>query len=166
MDTSTCPTALPAPRLNFFALGPDAMRAMGALDQRIAQSDLETSLVELVRIRVSQINGCAYCLDMHATALRKLDVDQRKMDVLAGWREARSLFDERELLALEVVEALVPNTRDGISDELYARARKVFDGREMTDLVFTIGLMSSWNRVAIAFHAELPRRAPAKAAAE
>lgn len=153
-------------RDKYYELSPEAVKIQRSLGQYLAAGPLGKALVELVYLRVSQINGCAYCLDMHATALRKLDVDQRKMDVLAGWREAHGLFDERELLALEVVEALVPNTRDGISDELYARARKVFDGREMTDLVFTIGLMSSWNRVAIAFHAELPRRAAAKAAAE
>jgi AhpD family alkylhydroperoxidase len=153
-------------RDKFYETAPEAVKIQRSLGEYLAAGPLGKALVELVYLRVSQINGCAYCLDMHATALRKEGVDQRKMDVLAGWREARSLFDEREQLALEVVEALVPVCRDGVPDELYARARKVFDGREITDLVFTIGLMSSWNRVAIAFHAELPRRAPAKAAAE
>ena len=143
------------------------MKIQRSLGVYLAEGPLGKALVELVYLRVSQINGCAYCLDMHATALRKLDFDQRKMDVLAGWREARSLFDQREQLALEVAEALVPHCRDGVPDELYARARAVFSGREMADLVFTIGLMSSWNRVAIAFHADLPsRRAVSRSAAE
>lgn len=154
-------------RDKYYEASPEAVKIQRSLGEYLAAGPLGKALVELVYLRVSQINGCAYCLDMHATALRKLDVDQRKMDVLAGWREARSLYEEREQLALEVAEALVPNTREGIPDELYARARKVFDAREMTDLVFTIGLMSSWNRVAIAFHADLPKRSPvAKAAAE
>lgn len=153
-------------RDKYYELSPEAVKIQRSLGEYLATGPLGRALVELVYLRVSQINGCAYCLDMHSTALRKEGVDQRKLDVLAGWREARSLYSEREQLALEVAEALVPNPRDGIADELYARARKVFDGREMTDLVFTVGLMSSWNRVAIAFHAELPRRAAAKAAAE
>lgn len=151
-------------RDKYYELSPEAVKIQRSLGVYLAEGPLGRALVELVYLRVSQINGCAYCLDMHSTALRKEGVDQRKLDVLAGWREARSLYDEREQLALEVAEALVPNTRDGVSDELYARAREVFDGREMTDLVFTIGLMSSWNRIAIAFHADLPRRTAAKAA--
>lgn len=153
-------------RDKYYELSPEAVKIQRSLGEYLAAGPLGNTLVELVYLRVSQINGCAFCLDKHSTALRKDGVDQRKLDVLAGWREARSLYSEREQRALEVAEALVPNTRDGISDELYARARKVFDGREMTDLVFAVGVMSSWNRVAIAFHAELPRRAAAKVAAE
>jgi len=153
-------------RAKYYEDSPEPVKIQRSLSAYLASSPLGKAMVELVYLRVSQINGCAYCLDMHSTALRGLQFDQRKMDVLAGWREAASLFDERERLALEIVEALVPVCRDGIPDELYARASKAFTPRDLTDLIFAVGLMSSWNRIAIAFHADLPNRKPSKAAAE
>ena len=150
MDTSTCPTALPAPRLNFFALGPDAMRAMGALDQRIAQSDLEKPLVELVRIRVSQINGCAFCIDRHVAEARRGGEDERRLSTLQVWRDT-PFFSERERSALAWAEALTRIADAHVPDALWERVDQVFAPSQLIDLTLAINAANSWNRFAIAF---------------
>ena len=94
MDTSHLRTP-PTPRLDFLALGPDAMRAMRTLEQRIEQSGLEKSLVELVRLRVSQINGCAFCVDRHTADLRRAGEDERRLATVTVWRDT-PFFDARQ----------------------------------------------------------------------
>ncbi|TAH46816.1 MAG: carboxymuconolactone decarboxylase family protein [Dokdonella sp.] len=150
MDTSTHHTALPAQRLNFFALGPDTMRAMGVLDQRIANSDLEKSLVELIRIRVSQINGCAYCVDRHTADARRAGEDQRRLTTLSVWRDT-PFFTARERAALAWAEALTRIADAHVTDELWELVEGEFVPSQLIDLTLAINAVNDWNRFGIAF---------------
>lgn len=150
MDTRNNQISLSTPRLNFFALGPDAVRAMGALDQRVANSDLEKSLVELVRIRVSQINGCAFCIDRHTADARKAGEDERRLSMLQVWRDT-PFFSVRERAALAWAEAITRIADQHITEELWEVVEDIFVPSQLIDLTLTINAVNGWNRFAIAF---------------
>ena len=150
MDTAIAPQAHLAPRLNVFAFGPDAMRAMGMLDQRIAHSDLERSLVELVRIRVSQINGCAFCIDRHSVDARSAGEEERRLSALSAWRDT-PFFTARERAALAWAEALTRIADAHVTDELWKVVEGVFVPSQLIDLTLAINAVNGWNRFAIAF---------------
>ena len=150
MNISADPSALPAPRLNFFAFGPDAMRVMGALDQRITHSDLEKSLVELVRLRVSQINGCAFCIDRHTTDALRLGEDERRLAVLPAWRDT-PFFTPRERAALAWAEALTRIADAPVPDDLWELVERAFVPSQLIDLTLAINAINGWNRFAMAF---------------
>lgn len=140
----------PAPRLNFFALGPDAMRAWAALDQRIAQSELETSLIELVRLRVSQINGCAFCIDRHTADALRAGEDPRRLTMLSAWQDT-PFFNSRERAALAWAEALTRIADAPVPDDLWELVEDVFAPSQLVDLTLAINTINGWNRFAIAF---------------
>jgi AhpD family alkylhydroperoxidase len=138
------------PRLNFYKSGPEAMKAMSALEQQIARSGLEKSLIELVRLRASQINGCAYCVDVHTADARKAGESERRLSTVAVWRET-PFFTDTERAALEWTESvtLVANTR--VPDDVWIRVKGHFTPAEMVDLTLLVNTINSWNRFAIAF---------------
>ena len=138
------------PRLNFYKSGPEAMKAMSALEQQIARSGLEKSLIELVRLRASQINGCAYCIDVHTADARKAGESERRLSTVAVWRET-PFFSDTERAALEWTESvtLVANTR--VPDEVWNRVKDHFPPAEMVDLTLLVNTINAWNRFAIAF---------------
>jgi AhpD family alkylhydroperoxidase len=138
------------PRLNFYKSGPDAMKAMTGLEQQITRSGLEQSLVELVRIRASQINGCAYCIDVHTSDARKAGETDRRLATVAVWRET-PFFSDRERAALEWAESvtLVADTR--VPDNVWERVQPHFTSAELVDLTLLITTINAWNRFAIAF---------------
>ncbi len=138
------------PRLAYWTAAPDAVKAMQGVGQYILASGLDRGLIELVYLRVSQINGCAYCLDMHAEEARKAGVPQQKLDCAAAWREA-PFYTERERAALAWAEALTRIEQTRAPDADYEAARAQFSDKELTDLTFAIALMNSWNRVSIGF---------------
>ena len=140
----------PAARLDFLAFGPDAMRAMRALEQRIEQSDLEKSLVELVRLRVSQINGCAFCVDRHTADLRRAGEDERRLAAVTVWRDT-PFFSERERAALAWAESLTRIADAPVPDDLWAFVEDVFLPSQLVDLTLAINTINAWNRFAIAF---------------
>jgi AhpD family alkylhydroperoxidase len=107
--------------------------------------------VDLVYLRVSQINNCAYCLDMHTRDLLKKGVKVEKLALVQAWEEAGNLFDERERAALAWAESVTRVAQTGVPDEAYEAARAVFDERELVDLTIAIGLMNMYNRMAISF---------------
>ncbi|MGN6739448.1 carboxymuconolactone decarboxylase family protein [Dyella sp.] len=150
MNTQTAKENLTEPRLNFFAFGPGAMLALATLDQRVARSDLERPLVELVRIRVSQLNGCAYCLDRHMTDARKLGEAERRLSTLQVWRDT-PFFSERERAALEWAEALTLIAGNTVTDDLWQRVKLEFPPAQLVDLTLAVSAVNSWNRFAIAF---------------
>lgn len=138
------------PRLNFFALGPEAMQAMLAMDQRVKLSDLEPSLLELVRIRVSQINGCAFCIDRHVKDARALGVDERRLATLPVWRDT-PFFSDRERAALEWAEALTRIADGPVPDAIWEQAKGAFVPSQLVDLTLAVNAINGWNRFAIAF---------------
>ena len=134
-------------RLAYGKLSPEAYNGLIQTSMALSKSSLG-HIVELVYLHISQINGCAFCLDMHSTALRKAGYSQNKMDILAGWRMAEP-FDERERAALAWAEAVTDISYCGTSDELFAELKTHFSDAEIADLTFAISLMNAFNRMAI-----------------
>lgn len=138
------------PRLNFFKANPEAMKALSGVEQHIARAGLEKPLMELVRLRASQINGCAYCLDTHSADARKAGEDERRLATVALWRDT-PFFSERERAALEWTEALTRIADRPVSDELWARVAPHFLAEDIVDLTVLVNAINGWNRLAIAF---------------
>lgn len=137
------------PRLNYPRQSPEAVRAMYALETHLATSSLESSLRELVKIRASQINGCAFCIDMHTKDARAAGETEQRIYALNAWRET-PFFNDRERAALAWTEA-VTRIGDGVSDELFESAKHHFSEKEMVDLTWSIAAINAWNRLAISF---------------
>jgi len=127
------------------------------------QSNLPAGLINLVYLRVSQINNCAYCLDMHMRDLLKSGVKIEKLALLQAWEEAGNLFDARERAALAWAETVTRVADTGVPDQAYEAARGVFEERELIDLTIAIGLMNTYNRMAISFR-KTPQAAVEKTA--
>lgn len=147
-------------RMNYEAAAPAGVKALGAVYGYVAQSGLPKGLVDLVYLRVSQINGCAYCIDMHSRELLRDGISQEKLVLLPVWREARPLFDADEQAALAWAETVTRVADTAIPDEDYAAAAGRFDAKTLADLTIAVGLMNAFNRLAIGF-----RRPPAAIAA-
>lgn len=135
-------------RLPYFDLVPDALSGFRAVKTVLENGSLGAAFIELVYLRISQINGCAYCLTLHAKALREHDVSQAKLDSLAGWRVS-ALYSPRERAALEWAEALTDITGTHADDPFYVGLQAHFDAKEIAELTFAISLMNALNRLAI-----------------
>ncbi|KVE34282.1 carboxymuconolactone decarboxylase family protein [Burkholderia sp. TSV86] len=138
-------------RLDYNQIAPAGAKALGGVYGYVMQSGLSPVLVELVYLRVSQINNCAFCLDMHTRDLLKKGVTVEKLALLQAWAEAGDLFDARERAALAWAESVTRVAQTGVPDAAYDSARAVFDERELVDLTIAIGLMNTYNRMAISF---------------
>lgn len=145
-------------RMNYAAAAPGGLKALAGVRGYVVEA-LPAELVHLVFLRVSQINGCAYCIDMHSRDLLKIGMDVAKLVLVPVWREAGRLFSEREQAALAWAESVTRVADTGIPDADYAAARAVFDEKELADLTITIGLMNAYNQLSISF-----RTVPAAAA--
>ena len=145
-------------RLDYNQVAPNGVKALGEVYGYVIQSGLPAELIDLVYLRVSQINNCAYCLDMHTRDLIKKGMRIEKLALVQAWAEAGNLFDERERAALAWAETVTRVAETGVPDEAYEAARTVFEERELVDLTIAIGLMNAYNRLAIGF------RVPPKAA--
>jgi AhpD family alkylhydroperoxidase len=140
-------------RMNYTQASPDGFKAIYGLQQYVENCGLEHPLLELVKMRASQINGCAYCLDMHSKDARAAGETEQRLYVLNAWREA-PFYSDRERAALAWTEALTKISKGPVSDELYAEARKQFSEKELTDLSLAIIAINGWNRLAIPFRSE------------
>jgi AhpD family alkylhydroperoxidase len=138
-------------RLDYNQLAPAGAKALGTLYGYVAQSGLSPVLVDLVYLRVSQINNCAFCLDMHTRDLLKKGLQVERLALLQAWQEAGDLFDSRERAALAWAESVTRVAETGVPDEDYEAARDVFEEKELVDLTLAIGLMNTYNRMAISF---------------
>jgi AhpD family alkylhydroperoxidase len=139
-------------RLDAMKVSPSAYKAMAGLQAYVDQSGLEKSLLELVKIRASQINGCAHCLVMHTNEARKQGETDDRMHLLNAWREA-PVFSARERAALAWVEALTLVSETHVPDAVYEEAKRHFSDKELVDLTAAVVTINSWNRIAIAFRA-------------
>ncbi|MFM0006175.1 carboxymuconolactone decarboxylase family protein [Paraburkholderia dipogonis] len=137
-------------RLDFYKANPAAIKAMIGVEERIGKSALEKSLTELVRLRASQINGCAYCVDMHTTDARKGGETDRRLATVVVWRET-PFFTDRERAALEWTEALTLVSQDHVPDAIWEAVRPHFGDEELVDLTLLISAINAWNRFAISF---------------
>lgn len=138
-------------RLNYAEVAPAGVKALGGVYGYVMQSDLSPILVDLVYLRISQINNCAYCLDMHTRELLKKGVSIEKLALVQAWKEGENLFDLRERAALAWAESVTLVAQTGVPDSAYEVARTVFDERELVDLTIAISLMNAFNRMAISF---------------
>jgi len=143
-------------RLSVNQVDPDAYAPMLAMEKYVHAGSLGEDLLALVKIRASQINGCAFCLDMHGREARKAGIDERRLDVLAGWREAPGLYSERERAALALTEAVTLISHAGVPEAVWAAASAAFDEKETVRLLMAISAINVWNRLAISTHQELP----------
>lgn len=138
---------------------PKAMQAMYGLQRYVNNSDLDTSLVHLIELRASQINGCAYCMDMHSTAALEAGEKPQRLLTLSAWRET-PFFEPHERAALALTEALTLVSEGGVSDEVYAEASKYYDDELMLNLIMTIVTINGWNRIALATGMQPPAAKP------
>jgi AhpD family alkylhydroperoxidase len=139
-------------RIDYKTAPAGALQAMSAIDRYVRQSGLEPALVELVKMRASQINGCAYCIDMHSKDARAAGETEQRLYALNAWRET-PFFTDRERAALEWAEAVTLVSQTHVPDDVYALARKHFAETELVNLTLAVIAINAWNRVAISFRA-------------
>lgn len=143
------------PRLNYHALAPKAAKALVAFSAS-AGASLGLRLRELVNLRISQINGCAFCIDMHGTALMRDGMEPRHVNAVAGWREAHRFFDARERAALNWAEAVNAVPHRGPSDADLEELRRHFSDTEIAELTFAVGAIRAWNMLNASFQMPVP----------
>ncbi|HRJ41744.1 MAG: carboxymuconolactone decarboxylase family protein [Caldilineaceae bacterium] len=138
------------PRIKYATVAPGALKAMGALEAYVGQSGLERTLVELVKLRASQINGCAYCIDMHTKDARAAGESEQRLYGLTAWRET-PFYTDRERAALAWTEAVTQVADGHVPDDVFEQAREQFGEKELVDLTTAIVAINGWNRLAISF---------------
>ena len=143
-------------RLDIHQVDPKAHQAVFAMERYVRDSDLDPRLYELVKIRASHLNGCAFCLDMHQRDARKLGEDQRRLDVLPAWREAPELYSEAERAALALTEAVTRIGDAGVPEATWCEVAAHFDAAGIVNLLMAIATINVWNRLAVATHQPLP----------
>ena len=140
-------------RMDYHAASPAGMKALAAVYRYVRESGLPSKLVDLVFLRVSQINGCAYCIDMHSRDLLKAGLSVEHLVLVPAWREADSIFREQERAALAWAEIVTRLGDEGVPDSAFDAVAAVFGEKLLVDLTIAIGLMNAYNRIAISFRA-------------
>jgi AhpD family alkylhydroperoxidase len=140
-------------RFDFHSVAPRGLNAMLGLQTYVNNTGLEHSLLELVKMRASQINGCAYCLDMHSKDARAAGETEQRLYLLDAWEET-SLYSPRERAALEWTEAVTRVADGHVPDEVYHSAREHFSEEELVNLTYALVAINGWNRLCIAFRAQ------------
>lgn len=140
------------PRINAYQIAPQAYPAVAALQKYVDSCGLERPLLELVRLRASQINGCAYCLDMHTKDARAQGETEQRLYLISAWRES-PFYTERERAALEWTEAVTLVSESHVPDEVYDRVKPHFTPLELVNLTAAIAMINTWNRLSVAFRA-------------
>jgi AhpD family alkylhydroperoxidase len=138
-------------RLDYAAVAPGGVKALGSVYGYVLQSGLPKRLVDLVYLRISQINGCAYCMDMHSRDLLRGGLDVESLVLVQGWREAGGLFSDAERAALQWAEVVTRVAETQVPDAEFTAARTHFDEKQLADLTIAVGLMNTYNRLAISF---------------
>jgi AhpD family alkylhydroperoxidase len=140
------------PRIDYRKYAPEALRSMLELEKYIASSGLDHKLIHLMKMRASQINGCAYCIDMHSKDARAIGETEQRLYELDAWRET-PFYDDRERAALAWTEAITNVAETHVPDEIYEEVRKQFGEKEIIDLTVVATTINMWNRLAIATRA-------------
>jgi AhpD family alkylhydroperoxidase len=139
-------------RFRYSKVYPDAYKAMLALSEAVAKTGLPPQLIDLVNYRVSQLNGCAFCLDMHSKDLRARGETEQRLYMISAWREALHLYTDRERAALAWAEAVTRLEDQQVPDAIYDVARREFSEAELAQLTLAIVAINAWNRFNVAFH--------------
>ncbi|WP_322046688.1 carboxymuconolactone decarboxylase family protein [Paraburkholderia sp. J67] len=151
-------------RITYETFSHDASQVVAGLvtmSKAVDASGLEKSLTELLKIRASQINGCAFCIQYHLNIARDLPIAREKLDLVSAWHEARSFYSEREQAALAYTEALTAKLHEGVSEALYRKVAEQFPGEQMAFLTTAIANINAWNRIAVALQFAPPVKAHA-----
>jgi len=135
-------------RINIKELEPNAYKAMSGLEQYIRSSKLQPLLREMIKIRASQINGCAYCIDMHTQEALKLGEKQRRIFALSAWKES-PLFTEEERAVLQLTEEVTLISKDALSEETYSKVLKFYGENELAQIIMQVIIINMWNRMAV-----------------
>lgn len=138
-------------RINHMQAAPEAFKLMLQCEEYKKTTGFDEKLIELIKIRASQINGCAFCLDMHTKDARAIGETEQRIYCLNAWRES-PFYSEAERAALDLTEAVTTISVNGVPDELYERVREYFDEKQFVDLVFLINTINGWNRLSISVH--------------
>jgi AhpD family alkylhydroperoxidase len=144
-------------RINLNKVSPELYEAMVVLSTA-ASKDIDPDLAELIKIRASQMNHCAFCLDMHTADARKQGIGEQKLALLPAWEEAGDIFTEQEQAALALTEEMTDLSRRNVSDEVYARAAAAFTERELGQAIAMALTINAWNRIGVTTRLPLPRR--------
>ena len=150
-------------RIDYWKVAPGAQQALFAVERYVRQSGLEPALLELVKLRASQINGCAYCVDMHTKEARAHGETEQRLYAVVVWREA-PFFTARERAALAWTEAVTLVSQGHVPDEVYQLAREQFGEKELVDLTMALVSINAWNRLAVSFRIPAGTYQPANAA--
>ncbi len=150
-------------RLNPYQAAPDAMKAVGALEAYVQGSGLEPALIDLVKTRASQINGCAFCINMHTREARARGETEERLYLLDAWRES-PLYSERERAALAWTEAVTLVSQTHVPDAVYEEVRRSFSEAELVKLTVLVTAINAWNRIAISFRSVHPTKSAHAAA--
>jgi AhpD family alkylhydroperoxidase len=145
-------------RIDYRQASPGAVQAMLGLEKHMSTTRIEKALYELIKIRASQINHCAFCLDMHTADARKQGETEQRLALIAAWQEAGDLFTEQEQAALELTESITELHHGHVPDEVYARAAAVFSERELGQVIAMAVTINAWNRINVAARVPAPRR--------
>ncbi|MZQ80787.1 carboxymuconolactone decarboxylase family protein [Paenibacillus sp. 5J-6] len=135
-------------RLDYMKVQPESLQTLLKLEGYVKKSGLDHKLVELIKLRASQINGCAFCLDMHSKDARAMGETEQRIYLLNAWREA-PFYTPSERAALALTEAVTKISEAGVSEELYDQVRRHFDEEQFVDLIMAINAINCWNRMAI-----------------
>ena len=144
-------------RIDMPKVSPEVYKAMVALDSA-ARQDLDPDLAELIKIRASQMNHCAFCVDMHTRDARKRGLSEQKIALLPAWEEAGDIYTEQEQAALALTEEMTDLTRKHVSDDVYVRAAAAFTERELGQVVAMALTINAWNRIGVTTRLQPPRR--------
>jgi AhpD family alkylhydroperoxidase len=137
-------------RLDYYSASPKAMKAMIAMEALTSSLSIEQGLLHLIKIRASQLNGCAFCTDMHSVDARRLGESDRRLYCIVVWRDS-NFFNPRERAALAWTEAVTLLSESHVPDDVYAQTREQFSESEMVDLTIAVTTINSWNRLAVSF---------------
>ena len=144
-------------RINLNRVSPEVYEAIVVLNNAAAK-DIDPDLAELIKIRASQMNHCAFCLDMHSADARKRGISEQKLALLPAWEEAVGIFTEQEQAALALTEEMTDLTRHHVSDVVYARAAAAFSERELGQVIAMALTINAWNRIGVTTRLPLPKR--------
>ncbi|WP_145467648.1 carboxymuconolactone decarboxylase family protein [Staphylococcus pettenkoferi] len=135
-------------RINYEKVRPVNIKVMFEMEKLLANNTIDKELQELIKIRVSQINGCAFCLNMHTDDARKIGVDEKRIDLLNAWDDT-DIYSDKEKAALELAESVTLISDRKVPDTIYDKVRTYYSEEEYTDLIFIIGQINTWNRISI-----------------
>ncbi|MCH1627019.1 carboxymuconolactone decarboxylase family protein [Ferdinandcohnia quinoae] len=138
-------------RINYMKVAPEAFQLMLKFEEYSKTTGFDKKLIELIKIRASQINGCAYCLDMHTKDARAIGETEQRIYLLNAWREA-PFYNDEERVALELTETVTSISVNGVPDDLYQRVREHFNEKQYVDLIILINTINSWNRLSISMN--------------